>query len=466
MIRRNLAAKIGLSIMGLVLVVSVVQYFVLGRLLRNAFYQQFGAELVSQGQQYANMSAMGGTMMMQMLCNTADTSLVMTNKHGNIIAASPSLHLSQPNASDDSAIQQALAGRDSLHGGYSAMFGNTGMVVAVPIRTAGQTAGAVILFRAEGLVEAAFHHVEWLLALAGAGGIVVALGFTVILSKRIANPLRQMAAVAKGMGCGNYDAKVHIFGDDEVAQLGAAINELAANLDRLESSRREFLADVSHELRTPMSYIRGYSEVLHEGLVQSPDETKNYLGIINDESRRLEGLVNDLFALAQADAGILPVEKRPIHLEDVIHSVVERMRKRAEDRQIFIRTALSPLRPVEADPTRLEQVLVNLVENAIRYTPPNGSIEVSAKPVDNWIEVIVSDSGIGIPKSDLPYIWDRLYRVEKSRSRTGGGSGLGLAIVKHIVESHGGSVHADSVETAGTTISFRIPLPATMDQHP
>jgi len=267
-----------------------------------------------------------------------------------------------------------------------------------------------------------------------------------------------MAAVAREMSQGKYRTKVPVRGDDEVAKLGEAINELAANLYRLETSRKEFLAEVSHELRTPMSYIRGYSQVLEEGLVQSPDEIKDYLRIIHDETKRLEGLVDDLFVLAQADAGMLKVVKQPIQLENVILPVLERMRKKAEDKQIVLSTAISPLPTIEADVGRLEQVLVNLIDNAIRYTPPKGSIEVGLKEAHNTAEITVSDTGIGIPKNELPHIWDRLYRVEKSRSRTSGGTGLGLSIVKQIVEAHDGTVHADSVENVGTTISVRIPF--------
>ena len=458
MIRKSLAAKIGLAIMSLVFLVSVAQYFALGQLLRNAFYQQSGTELVAQGQQYANMSSMGGPKVMQMLCTTVDTSLVMVGKSGDIITSSQSIRLSKPNPSDRTVMQQALSGQDGLHGGYSSLFSSSGIMVAVPMRNAGQVSGAVVLFRPEGTVETTFDRVKWLLVLAGVGGILVALGFTVILSKRIANPLQQMAAVAREMSQGKYRTKVPVRGDDEVAKLGEAINELAANLYRLETSRKEFLAEVSHELRTPMSYIRGYSQVLEEGLVQSPDEIKDYLRIIHDETKRLEGLVDDLFVLAQADAGMLKVVKQPIQLENVILPVLERMRKKAEDKQIVLSTAISPLPTIEADVGRLEQVLVNLIDNAIRYTPPKGSIEVGLKEAHNTAEITVSDTGIGIPKNELPHIWDRLYRVEKSRSRTSGGTGLGLSIVKQIVEAHDGTVHADSVENVGTTISVRIPF--------
>ena len=458
MIRRNLAVKVGLSIMGLIIAVSIVQYFALGQLLKNAFYQEAGTELTAQGQQYANMSAMGGTMMMQMLCVSADASLVMVNRSGSIIASSPSLHLSTPNATDKSVMQRALAGHNALHGGSSALFGGTGIVAAVPIRSQGQVNGAVVLFRSETTVVSAFDHVEWLLVLAALGGVLVSLGLTVILSKRIANPLQQMSKVAQEMTNGNYKAKVPVTGQDEVARLGEAINTLAANLNHLDTSRKAFLADVAHELRTPMSYIQGYSQVLDQGLFETEDEERQYVRIIHDEAKRLQSLVNDLFVLAQGDAQMLAMDKQSIEISELIVSVVERMRKEAEDKGIDIKILGSDDIVLNADSARLEQVLVNLVDNAIRYTPPEGHIQLRLRKSGAFAEVTVSDTGVGIPKNDLPHIWERMYRIEKSRSRERGGTGLGLAIVKQIVEAHGGTVDAQSEENRGTTITVRIPI--------
>jgi two-component system, OmpR family, sensor histidine kinase BaeS len=457
-IRRNLAVKVGLAIMGLVVAVSIIQYFALGQLLKNAFYQEAGTELTAQGQQYANMSAMGGTMMMQMLCVSADATMVMVDRSGSIIASSPSLHLSNPNTSDKSVMQRALAGQDVLHGGNSAFFGGTGIVAAVPIHRQGQVTGAVVLFRSETTVVSAFDHVKWLLFVVGLGGILVSLGLTVILSKRIATPLQQMSKVAKEMTKGNYRAEVSVIGQDEVAQLGDAINALAANLNHLDTSRKAFLADVAHELRTPMSYIRGYSQVLDEGLFETQDEKRKYIRIIHDEAKRLESLVNDLFVLAQGDAQMLAMDKQSIEVGELISSVAERMRRKAEDKGIDIKVSSSDNLVLYAEGTRLEQVLVNLVDNAIRYTRAQGHIELRLRKVGDFAEIAVSDTGVGIPKEELPHIWERMYRVEKSRSRERGGTGLGLAIVKQIVEAHGGTVDAQSEENRGTTITVRLPV--------
>ncbi|QSO53096.1 HAMP domain-containing protein [Alicyclobacillus curvatus] len=458
MIRKSVTAKIGVAIMGLISVVLLVQYLALGQLLKNAFYGQAAAELLVQGQQYAQMSASGGYMMMQMLCTTANTSLVMLDKQGHIITASPALHLGKQSSADTETLRTALLGKSQMHSGYSGLFSQRGLMVAVPMKQAGDITGAVVLFRPQSIIQTGFQQQEWLLVLAGIGAVLMALGLTVVLSKRIAEPLKQMAGATRELGKGNFEMRLPVVGEDEVANLGESINELAKNLHRLETSRKEFLADISHELRTPMSYIRGYSQVLEEGLIQSPEETQKYLHIINEESKRLETLVNDLFVLAQADAGMLTVEKQSTQLENIVQQVVERMHKKAEDKQIQIHLEIPTLPTVYVDPLRMEQVLINLIDNAIRYTPAGGQIMVYGQTVSQGVEISISDTGIGIPKEDLPRIWDRLYRVEKSRSRARGGTGLGLAIVKQIVELHGGHVTAESVEGKGTTMRFWIPL--------
>ncbi len=456
MIRNNLAIKIGLSMMVLIFAVALAQYVSLGQLLKNAFYQESGTQLLTQGQQYANMSSMGGTMMMRMLCATSNVEMVIVNRSGKVISASPSILIKKPNVSDRSVIAKALAGQNGLQDGNSQLFGKSGIIAAIPVRQANRVTGAVVLFRSGDMVDTTFHHMQWLLILVGLGGILLALGLVVILSNRIANPLQKMALVAKEMSRGNYQAKVPVTGDDEIGKLGQAMNDLAANLHHLDTTRKEFLADISHELRTPISYLIGYSQVLAEGMVQSQEEMQQYLHILHDEARRLEGLVGDLFVLAQADAGMMTIDKKPIALDEVMVAVVERMQKRAEDKKVILRVQVPPLPKVNADPARMEQVLYNLIDNAIRYTESDGQVQVSARVFDKHVEVVVSDTGIGIAQSDLPHIFDRLYRADKSRSRAGGGTGLGLAIVRHIIEAHGGHISVTSTVNVGTTFTFII----------
>lgn len=298
---------------------------------------------------------------------------------------------------------------------------------------------------------------QWLFILAGFGAVLLASGLAIVLSNQLARPLVKMALATQSITSGNYQTRVAIHGDDEVSRLGRSINELAHNLEFLNQSRNQFLADISHELRTPLSYIHGYAEVMKEGLVKSEAEKNSYLNIIYEESARMEKLIKNLFDLAQAHEGTLKIETTKTNVKKLIQDVANHLSPFALQKHTQLRLSLDVEHNLEVDAIRLEQVVFNLIDNAIRYSGHQSLVRVTAVETAGILEVQVSDNGPGIPEADLPHIWDRLYRVEKSRSRQSGGTGLGLAIVKQIVELHGGTVQASSELNKGTSIRIRIP---------
>jgi two-component system sensor histidine kinase BaeS len=301
-------------------------------------------------------------------------------------------------------------------------------------------------------------RVEELLLLAAVGAVLLAVGLTVFLSQRLTRPLVRMIAMTQDIARGRYQTRIPTRGNDEVARLGEAINELARHLDRLDTTRKEFLADVGHELRTPLTYMRGYAQVLYDGLAKTPDEVRQYLKIIYEETQRVERLVQDLFVLAQADAGMRNAHREPVDLAELVVQVAERFRPKAGEKGIVLAVQKGAAPTVEVDPARIEQAVFNLLDNALRYTPAGGLVTVNVAAQGDGVEITVQDSGPGIPPEELPYIWDRLYRVDKSRSREHGGTGLGLSIVKHIAELHGGRVTADSRVGSGTTMRLDLPV--------
>lgn len=301
-------------------------------------------------------------------------------------------------------------------------------------------------------------RVEELLLLAALGAALLAIGLAVILSQRLARPLVRMIAVTGDIARGRYEVRVPTKGQDEIARLGEAINELARHLQHLNATRREFLADVAHELRTPLTYLRGYAQVLYDGMAKTPEETRQYLKIIHDETQRVERLVQDLFALAQADAGALRLNLESVNLAELTERVTASFRPKAKEKGVTLAVRGEPALRAEVDPSRVEQALVNLLDNALRHTPAGGSVAVNLAAKGEGVEVAVQDTGPGIPQEDLPFIWDRLYRVDKSRSRERGGAGLGLAIVKHIADLHGGRVTAESRVGSGTTMRMAFPV--------
>jgi two-component system phosphate regulon sensor histidine kinase PhoR len=225
-------------------------------------------------------------------------------------------------------------------------------------------------------------------------------------------------------------------------------------LRRLEQVRTEFVANVSHELRTPLTAIHGYLETLLGGALEEREHARRFLEIVFRQTERLGRLLDDLTDLSNIELGRIALRLEPVRLDEVVDSVLAIIAPKAEAGRVALASELAPgLGPVSADRDRLAQVLINLVDNAVKYTPEDGRVTVSARPAaDGRVEVAVVDTGIGIPPADLPRITERFYRVDKARSRDLGGTGLGLAIVKHLVLAHGGELRIESTPGRGTTV--------------
>jgi len=245
-------------------------------------------------------------------------------------------------------------------------------------------------------------------------------------------------------------------GTAEVIEVGHAFNEMAVSLEKAEELRRNLVADVAHELRTPLSVLQGNLSGLLDGVfpLEMTEVARLY-----DETRLLSRLVDDLRELAQAEAGQLHLDLRPIDAADVVRSTVEAFSAVAAEQQVTLTgDAPSDLSPARTDPGRLAQVLRNLLANALRHTPPGGSIRVTASSRPGWVEVSVSDTGEGIAEEDLPHVFDRFWRSDKSRARETGGSGLGLAIARRLIEAQGGQIGVESELGKGSRFWLRLPV--------
>jgi two-component system phosphate regulon sensor histidine kinase PhoR len=232
------------------------------------------------------------------------------------------------------------------------------------------------------------------------------------------------------------------------------------DLKRLERVRQDFVANVSHELRTPLTTIKGYMEALRDGGLQDHGQAEQFLGVIQRHTERMEKIVSDLLLLSEIESSDRALQKETLNLLEVIQAAVEAVRPMAEGKKQNIQIKLEEGLPLfQADSQKIHQAMINLLHNAISYTPEGGSITVEAKPVQEGAEVTVADNGIGIPPEHLSRIFERFYRVDKGRSRELGGTGLGLSIVKHIVEAHGGQIRVESKPGKGSR--FIIFLPCT-----
>jgi signal transduction histidine kinase len=287
-----------------------------------------------------------------------------------------------------------------------------------------------------------------------AGGIALAIAF--FLSRRISEPVKTLTLTARRLGEGDLSQRVHVNDKGEVGELARAFNSMAGDLERDKQLQQDMVADVAHELRTPLSNLRGYLEAVRDGVIEPDADT---IRSLNEEATLLSRLVDDLQDLSLAEAGELKLTHHAENVAGLVKKTATGVRAKAVAKGISLSTSLPDGLPqVDIDSHRISQVLRNLLENAVVHTNKGDRITVSAGQQGSWVEVAVTDTGEGIPAEDLPNVFERLYRVDKSRARATGGSGLGLTIAKRLVEAHGGKIKVQSEPGKGSRFAFTIPI--------
>lgn len=303
---------------------------------------------------------------------------------------------------------------------------------------------------------------------------VISLFFAMLLSQSMVSRLRGLLVVAQHVADGDLNVRADDRSNDEIGRLALELNSMVAQLghtkqerDRLEASRRTLIAAVSHDLRTPLASVRAMVEALNDGVVSDPETVSRYLRTIQNESLHLTTLIDDLFELSQIDAGALKLHIEPTSMADLLSDALASMTPQAEKKHIQIESHIQGELPrVPVDAPRMQRVLYNLIQNAIRYTPDDGTVTLTLRGNREGVELTVMDTGEGIPETDLPHIFDRFYRGEAARTRdsrsavSGSGAGLGLAIARGIIEAHGGSISANSTPGQGSV--FHVVLPSTI----
>jgi signal transduction histidine kinase len=276
------------------------------------------------------------------------------------------------------------------------------------------------------------------------------------MSRRISNPLAEMRDIAREIANGNFNTRVRISSKDEVGELARTFNHMAETLGNLEKMRSNFIANVSHELRTPMTSIAGFIEGMIDGTI--PIEKQGYyLSIVKQETLRLTALVNDLLDLAKMEAGEVQLNITTIDLSELIRRSSIKFENQINRKNINFELALeNENRRVMADPDAIERVLTNLLDNAIKFTSDSGCITIKTVKKDQKVYTTIEDNGIGIQKEDLPYIWERFFKTDKSRSKDMIGSGLGLAIIKNIIQKHNERIWVESEFNKGSKFTFSL----------
>jgi len=287
-------------------------------------------------------------------------------------------------------------------------------------------------------------------------GGIISFVLAFVISRSIAKPLRELARGAASVAKGAHDSQVLETGPREVRAVASAFNQMSSEVRRTQQSQREFLANVSHDLKTPLTSIQGYSQAIMDGATDDPAYAAR---IIHDEAGRLNRMVVQLTDLARLQAGRLSMKMTGLDIAEMVDVIGQRLAVVAAKKQIALHVEAKPLPTIAGDGDRLVQVLTNLISNAIKYTPPGGTVWVKTDLRNGGVEIRVRDTGMGIPTKDLPRVFDRFYQVDKSRGPQRG-TGLGLAITKEIVNAHGGSIDVDSPgPDKGTTFTVWLPSP-------
>ncbi|MEU9955072.1 HAMP domain-containing sensor histidine kinase [Streptomyces sp. NPDC050982] len=291
--------------------------------------------------------------------------------------------------------------------------------------------------------------------IAGVTGLVLVLTVcsTVLVGRRLVRPLRALTAAARGPG--DRHARVPVTTNDEIGRLAAAFNDLSARRERAEEQRRAMVSDIAHELRSPLNNIRVWLEAAEDGVAEPDDD---FTTSLLEEALQLQHLIDDLQDLAAADAGVLRLHREDVFVRDLLQQVATAHRAAADSAGVTLTVRTEDDPQLYADPVRIRQMIGNLVSNAVRHTAARGSVEVSAVRAETGVRIEVSDTGHGIEPEELPYVFDRFWRAEKSRSRSTGGSGLGLAIVRQLTHAHDGAVAVHSTPGAGTVFGVTLPV--------
>lgn len=397
----------------------------------------------------------------------SDVSIFFINNKGDVTAHSGDYDPSDNTFIHEQDIEKIFAG-ETVNFTHTDPNNNryivSGMVVPQSDHD-GATDKALYVLASTQHMDESINRIRNLLILSGVGALLIALGGTWISAQILSRPLLEMQKATRKIAVGDLETRLSIKSGDEMGSLAEAINDLAKDLQRYRDTRQEFFANISHELRTPITYIEGYAKVVKEKLYTSEEEKDQYLDIIQEEAVRLNRLVNDLFELAKMEEGKISLSLEWIDLSEIVRNTVRKMEWRVKEKGLSMQAVYDDEIPlILGDGLRMEQILLNLLDNAIRYTD-QGNITVSIHHNPNNVHLKIKDTGMGIAEEEIPFLFERFYRVEKSRSRKFGGTGLGLSITKKLVDLHGGDIQVSSELGVGTSFDICFPSPESKEDE-
>ncbi|WP_167577912.1 ATP-binding protein [Ammoniphilus sp. YIM 78166] len=454
----SIVVKLGMAMVILLFVVLLPLGYVVNQVFLTFYYQESLQALDRQSDKIVNIivesQERGMANQVVIAMQMIDDGVAILNSHRQVVIER-NVETNLQKLLNDQDWTQLIAGNRLIkeEGGGSGQL----ILMGKPINLNQQFHGAVVIMTGMDAIEHSASQIRNVLMLSGVGALLLALGFTILMVRKLSIPMLNMVDAAKAMAKGDLNVRVTVESHDEIGSLAQAINELASDLKRFEDSRKEFFVNISHELRTPLTYIQGYV-----GLLEGQSGNEEHIRIIKNETQRLKRLVDDLFDLSQLEEGKMALTLEWVDLPEVLQGALDSVHLRMREKNISLVVEEEETPLLLLDGYRMQQVLINLLDNAIRYTK-EGTILVTTQKVDDEVHILIRDTGIGIPQQELPYIFERFHRVEKSRSRAFGGTGLGLAIVKKLVEHQGGTISVQSNVGQGT--EFRISFPIGKEER-
>ncbi len=463
---KKIATKIWLLVLGFLVITILFMYSLTNFLYERLYVQDKENNMVGVGQKLATMYE-GGKVTNALIDDVdrynmyADVNVFAVRNPRELSACVP-FDIDYDTLIGPQERKQLLAGETVTKQGYEKRFDRQVISVIVPLVHEKRLEGILYLyFPLEKIVELAKKDI--LLISTGALLFLMMMAFAVMKGVQVVmKPLNRLQLAAKRMADGHYDERVVVTSKDEIGQLTHTFNEMATAIQKTDDTQKEFLANVSHELRTPISYVKGYSEALAKGLIPKEQCTEK-LNLITHEADRMEKLTAALLQLSRSEK-LEDFTKMPIVLAESLREALQLSQQRAMEKQMTLHLKADESLIVAGDDEKIKQIMLNLIENSLRYSDKQTTIYVEASAEKTYAKITVRDEGIGIADEHLPHLAERFYRVNKARTRADGGSGLGLSIVDQLIALHGGSWHIASTWQVGTTVTLFIPLWEDFDE--
>lgn len=455
--KRNISVKIGVSFLFLCISIEVILFVSLYTVLVNTRVHEEMDALIARGNAHRDVleksfdhDTIKHVAVMESESNTA---VVIQSADGTILNSSHPLdelmkeHMSEFKSQIDP--NGSIIHSDWRRDNY--------ISTVSPIMIDNEVEGYVYMFLDTKNIHEMILRLTTIFLITAVITIFITIISIIFLSRKLTRPLLAIKEGTERIAHGDLSLTLDIKSNDEISGLAASIQQLANDLDFMKTERNEFLAAVAHELRTPLTFIRGYADIASRDTIQE-EQRREYLTIIKEETNRITSLVEDLMALAQMEQNKFQIKKEPTFICELINLISAKSIPILSQKNITLRTRCNKDISANIDSVRMEQVLMNLVMNAYKYSANGSIITIQVTTSEQQLHISIQDEGEGIPEQDIPHIFDRFYRVDKSRTRATGGSGLGLAIVQDIVKLHQGSISVTSEVEKGTTFIIDIPL--------